>query len=356
MAKTLLQDGIDQWFQHREAEGIAYNTVRTERTILRALLTSTGNIYVENITGRHIDTLMRKLGKTRGANTRRLDHGVLSKFFAWCADTGLSQRYHNPMKGHRRPRAVKVERRHVHVSKFPALLDATKNPRDRAFVALTLYLFLRQSETTALRVKDVDLQAGLISVWQPKTQQSDRMPISAELGRELRAWLTHYSQDAGPLRPDWYLVPAYTRSVYIGQNERVQQHLQPTKVFLHPERMVQNALVEIGFCEPTCTAKTRGLSPASGQKEGCHTLRRSGARALFDHLIATAGTYDGAGRTVQAMLHHQSFETTEHYLGINLDKARRDDLLQGKEMFPALTDSNVVQLVHGQAAESAANV
>lgn len=353
--KTELQTAIDQWFEHREAESIAVNTKRTERTVLRSLVTSTGNIYVENVSSRHIDSLMRKLAKTRSANTRRLDHGILDRFFRWCADTGLSQRYHNPMAGHRKPKKVLKEHRHLHVSQFPVLLDAARKPRDRVFIALTLYLFLRQSEVTVLRIRDVDLQAGAIMVWQEKTQQEDRMPLSTELATELRRWFRAYQEDTGQaLRPDWYLVPAYTRSTFIGPGVQQEQKLAPTRPFLHPERMVQTALIDIGWLEASCK-RVDGKSAASGQYEGCHTLRRSGARALFDRLINDSGTYDGAGRTVQAMLHHSTFATTETYLGITLDKERRDDMIRGKDLFPALSAPNVVRLQH-ERIESVANL
>jgi integrase len=76
--------------------------------------------------------------------------------------------------------------------------------------------------------------------------------------------------------------------------------------------------------------------------EGSHTLRRSGARALYDRLLDDG--HDGAIRVVQAMLHHSSVIQTEHYLGMKLDQARRDKLLKGQRMFAAPSE-NVVRLV-----------
>lgn len=74
-----------------------------------------------------------------------------------------------------------------------------------------------------------------------------------------------------------------------------------------------------------------------------HTLRRSAARALFDRL-ATEG-YDGALRLVQAMLHHAQSSTTEHYLGLTLDKKRRDDIIRGESMYPAWTAASKIRKV-----------
>lgn len=85
----------------------------------------------------------------------------------------------------------------------------------------------------------------------------------------------------------------------------------------------------------------------SSLSEGVHTLRRSGARALYDRLVSEG--YDGAMRTVQSMLHHSSIQTTEHYLGIHLDKKRRDDVVRGKHLFPTSTENVVgMESIRGQ--------
>jgi hypothetical protein len=71
--------------------------------------------------------------------------------------------------------------------------------------------------------------------------------------------------------------------------------------------------------------------------EGCHTLRRSGARALFDDLVERGG-YDGVLRHVSAMLHHKSTLMTERYLGLDVDVKKRNDLIRGKKMYRTQRD------------------
>lgn len=78
-------------------------------------------------------------------------------------------------------------------------------------------------------------------------------------------------------------------------------------------------------------------------KEGQHTLRRSGARAYFDALVEQG--YDGALRRVQSMLGHAHANMTERYLGIDLDRKKRNDDLRGVSMFPSLQDGNVINVV-----------
>jgi len=227
---------------------------------------------------------------------------------------------------------------------FPRLLDACTNPQQRIIVALGLYLFLRASEVRELRIGSVNLDRGEVLVYQPKTSRYDEMPICAELDTELRRWLTWYAQDAGPvhgpLDPEWFLVPA--RMPMTLENPeggrgngrpvpRGEGSVNPHKRVGTPHRAVQKALNAIGW-------------RVEGDREGCHTLRRSGARALFDTLVESGEVRDGVLRVVSAMLHHKSTSMTEHYLGLEADVEKRNDMFKNRQMFATPT-TNVVALV-----------
>ena len=69
------------------------------------------------------------------------------------------------------------------------------------------------------------------------------------------------------------------------------------------------------------------------RNEGIHTIRRSVARIYFD-LLADEG-YDAALRATMVLLHHSQSSTTEQYLGISRERAKRDASLTGK---PFLSD------------------
>jgi len=73
---------------------------------------------------------------------------------------------------------------------------------------------------------------------------------------------------------------------------------------------------------------------------GMHTLRRSGARALFDRLRHEG--YDGALMRVSSMLGHADTKTTEIYLGLSIERQQRNELIAGKAMFPDMTESGTV--------------
>jgi integrase len=77
-------------------------------------------------------------------------------------------------------------------------------------------------------------------------------------------------------------------------------------------------------------------------QEGGHTLRRSGATALYNQLSSVG--HDRAIRICQAMLGHSSVQTTEIYLRLDLDRKVRNDLLAGKRMFPEEGTATVLRL------------
>ena len=158
------------------------------------------------------------------------------------------------------------------------------------------------------------------------------MPVPGELDRELRRWLQAYQDDVrGPLEPDWFLVPAHGAptpfwdpAVKRWTAGYADRNLNPCRRVSGTSSRVQDALTRAGYPVRDDYGRSAG--------EGVHTLRRSGARALFDRLAGEG--YDGAIRTVQAMLHHESQQTTEGYLGLTMDVKRRNDLLRGRDMFP----------------------
>ena len=351
MRHILLSDLVDEFETSMKANAYSKNTVRNHIHGARRLLAHVGNIQVQNLTARHVDSYFAaRQAKGLTAGSLNAELAALRAMFKYAVQRRYLQAGHEPT-AHRRPfRQVRRDRLRVPASRFDDLLDGLEHPRDRIVVALGLYLFLRKSEVQALRVGDVNLDTAEVSVEVLKTKQFDVMPISVEMDRELRRWLTYYASRLGrPLRPTDYLAPAkasprFVKGLGPQENARLAatwpSTLDPTRPVADPERATQRALAAVGF----------DLRDDSGKslREGAHTLRRSGARALFDQLVADG--YDGAMRTVQSMLHHSSVTTTEGYLGIQLDKKRRDDIVRGRQMFPK-DEQNVVRMeaVRGRA-------
>lgn len=315
-----IQEAADRYVEFRAANRAAPNTVAGIARALRYFCEAAGNIPVGAIDHEHLDEwlLFRSHLSEASLNT---DRSALTGFLKWCRVRGYHERGELLMEAVPAVAVPDKQRRRVPMAEFPALLDAAEHPRDRILVALGLFLFLRASEAVALRLKDVDLQSGYVHVTVFKNKTVDDMPISLELDTELRRWLRWYGIHHGPLHEDMLLVPSRLPGGYApGGGYAHPLHVNPYKVHNTAARTVRAALHLHGW--------------ESTRMEGMHTLRRSGARALFDSL--TQQGVDGAMRRVQAMLHHKQMITTEHYIGLNIDRAQRDKATRGHRLYPAL--------------------
>lgn len=337
MASTSLSSAIEEYIAARRGV-YAKNTVDGDRQSLGYLLTAVGNIQTGNLDTRHGEELMSFLASRKmQASTMRGHHIRVGHFVTWMKARKYVGPFADPMATARRPKIQKKVRQRVPAAEFPGLLDGCRTPRHRIVVALGLYVFVRAGEIRVLRLDDVNLAEDLMLVRQPKTSKMDEMPICGELDDELRRWLTWYHANTPrPLTPSDPLVPGMFPPKFRNEHGKLIQlkhiTLNPDKVVAKPAALVKQALRAAGYNTTDQWGKPL--------YEGVHTLRRSGARALFDHLV-DAG-YDGALRTVQAMLHHETAAVTERYLGIDLDIRKRDVLLRGKRMF-AQAD-NVVKM------------
>lgn len=323
-----LSDAIDDFVAHRKS-GWAKGTSRITEISLRHFLGFTGNIRMSSIGPQHAERFQaHEVGRGLMPNTINTSVAQIRVFAKWTVVHGYAK-----VNWTATLRSIPVpatSRMRVAAQDFPRLLDLAdegRRPDRRIVVALGLFLFLRAGEVQSLRVKDVDLQQGTIDVRVHKTHGFDVMPISWELDQELRRWFKAYEADLGRrLTGEEYLVPgARGWNIHTGPPETglFRPHLHQNRPF----HQVQAALIKAGY-----PIDTNGKS----NQEGMHTLRRSGARALFDALVSgRLGDLarDDALRKVSAMLHHKSIVTTEHYLGLDVDRERRDDTIKGRRMF-----------------------
>lgn len=348
MAKTLLNDAIEEYRLRRVAERKAKGTLNMDATALRRLMEVTGNIHVEKITGKHISELMIRLAQKNSNRTLCNYHFIYEAFFAYCAKSGKMPRYHDPMEDRKPPSFTVEERRRIPVDYFPAFLNHSRNDRERMLFASALYLLPRIGEIRQIRLEDINLTERRIRVNVEKQRgrkkpSTDLMPITRELDEELRRWLPIYSDTCGRLQNNWYLIPNPGKTTFhrpegtgSGRFQSHHQDVAPLQTLgARPHVWAQEVMEKIGFA----TRNPDGTS----RNEGMHTLRRSGARARFDALRDLG--YDGALRQVQALLHHANSSMTEHYIGMDVDKLRRDEALMGEWMYPQLQgDENQARL------------
>lgn len=321
---------VDAYLQYRTQAGFARQTVNNDRSTLQKLVKAVGALDSLQVSPLHLDQfLAAEAARGLSATTLNTEQAVLSGFFRWGMDRGYINPLKNPMAGRRyRPVPRKAQVR-VPIGKFPHLLDSAANPRDRMVLALGLYLLLRQSEAINLRIKDVDLDDGVVRVRVIKTHDYDEMPITAELDAELRRWFHYLQQECGPLQKDWYLVPAMRPTGFQTFS------LVPNRPITKSEDIIRRSLVAIGI---------------EGDRIGMHALRRSAARAILTELEHRG--IDHALRRVSAWLHHASTRTTELYLGLDVDRAVRDKEFRGMSMYPSLANDREVS-DHGDSGNEA---
>lgn len=340
--KSLLSDSIDDYLVLRSSQDFSKRTLINERGVLKRFLLVNGNIWTHQIEARHATRYFEDAGKTRSPRSLQLDHTVLGQFFDWARKTKRLPLDMDPMIGRRRPKTRHKERDRIHVSKFPHLLDVAEaqDPRNRAVVAILMYTLIRDQEAADLRIGDVDLDAGYLHVRITKSHTEDSMPISLELDSELRRWLTTYAAEARrPLKPSDYLLPRRQSAGLVKDenNDRIIGHemfYDPERPIARVGRVAASVLVDFGWEMRDHQGKAK--------MEGAHTIRRSGARALFDRLAAES--FDHSLRIVQSMLHHASVTQTEHYIGVTADRRSRDELIRGRAMFGAQDTSAIVKL------------
>lgn len=346
--RQVLNESIDDYVTHLKSRGLAPGYLKSCRVTLRRLMTVVGNILTESIHEGHIDQYFNDASRTRSNRSLGVDTAHLRGFFDWAVRTRRAGRNGNPMAGRKKPKYAPREWRGLPASKFPALLDATRHPRDRILMALGIYLLGRAAEFQILRVADVMLEAGSVSYRIPKTHKVDLLPICEELDVELRRWLTFYTEECGPLDPNWYLVPAKTKAPLRGPGiqDFTQERLVPARQMKDLHKTAVRILEAIGYQVRDENGKALN--------EGMHTLRRSAARALYEQLRDEGDP--SPVETVRSMLNHSTELQTRHYIGLQSDRIHRDARLRGRVMFPGLRGENVRALSpHGLGPVRQAN-
>lgn len=327
-----LSFGIRQFEQFQTARKMAPATIRNRVSHLLQLQSVIGDIPLNDLQPWHFDQLFQTKNWAASSMNQRLS--TYGLFLKWCRGRGFMDGNLDPLVGWRRVKVPEVERIRIPVQQWPSLFEATISPMERMVLASGLYLFLRVSEQQCIQLKHLHLDQPkpMVDIWRPKTKQWDSMPITSELEPFIREQLTWMSSRGHTLTKDSYLIP-YRLKMFDRDEKGARwlpatQWIDPSRPFTHGHRIVQNVLDRVGF--------------RSIKGEGGHTLRRSGARAYFDALSEKG--YDGALRRVQSMLGHTSSIHTEIYLGLDVDRASRNEDLAGKPMFPGMNLNGVTRI------------
>lgn len=325
-------------FQETRETYVAQTTLRNDWSLLRKFTREMGpDKQVHTITQRQLELWFAREAKRQKASSYNKVRTRIVGFVNFCQRRGWVT---SDLMGEVRTKPVtKRERMRLSPTELLDLPNHTHTARDRAFIVTACNTALRANELCSLRIRDVDLHSGYLSSHITKSAKEDAMPITAELDVALREWFEAYEDDAGALQPEWFLFPQrepgkgrYIETQGLAQYEcHIYGSLLPDKALRNPAQIVQRALISQGH----------SLEPG----EGCHTLRRSVARAYFDSRAAAG--YDGALRETSALLHHSSSQVTEHYLGLTTEKLGRDRALKGQNFLTALVGADNVTPIKG---------
>jgi integrase len=328
LASARLEDAMLEWETDMRLKRKAAGTIRRRRVRMRQLLNSTGNVYVKNLTAAHFNKVF-EVHDNWTDRTRLSVIGDYSVFLKWAARKRYVSDRHDLLEEWRGIRVAQEPRNRVPVSDFAALLDAAPNPRDRILVAILLYLLVRQGEATQIKWGDIDLGGDepTVKIFRPKTKDHDKVAICEELHDELLTWRNYVCKKMGVTSPsrDWYVICLTLSEVterddfgrFKGSPQRTT--VNPMKPLLRLDPRVKVILKAIGF-------------PVA--KEGGHTLRRSGALALFNQLCQSEGlARDEALLIVSSTLGHSDVRQTLRYLGLETYRMRRNEILSMRPMY-----------------------
>lgn len=347
---------VTGYIAEQQTLGLAANTVRHQAGFIRRFEV----VCVREARDRHLQRPLRtdeidraivaryfSLGSQKPGNMN--NHlNALRKFLNWCEAAnyiapGESARL---LAGRKHLKAVRDPKHYVPVQQFPVLLDVSgrRHPSERAFMAGALYTLGRKSDVCSISLKDIDLNARVTQMFRPKRNRWTEVGICPELYDEWGSWLDLYSWETGyasaaqmtAKHPDWNIVPrvqwVIRQDPITGRSTgATPDGLVPTDIPRHLERILKRGLDETG-------AQTTDGITVRHKGEGTHTIRRSAARAMLDHLSKDHG-FDRALLQVSIMLDHDDPKQTLIYIGMDEERRELNNWLVSNSPFGTATSA-----------------
>lgn len=358
IASITVKDTIQPWKKYLETREQARGTITNKLRHIELLAT---------VSSKRTPMLVKNLGLAQITDLFAEYHTVASRnaclqavrgWFKWC----IRMDYINPVqvekligdRGHE-----KFERKPKYflpVEKFMDVLSVAgaRHPQRRAIMAFLLFTLVRQSELSSLLLKDVNLETRNVRVYRHKRKRYTDVPICPDLYDELMIWLTWYAEDQGfaspaelmKAHPEWHLAPSRWQN---GSKLAIVPERGASRI----EHFVKEVLDDLGIEDTTHGEYYRHL------QEGAHTIRRSGARAMFDYLTDVVGE-DKALLQVMLMLDHEQPQVTLKYIGVHIEKERLKKFLLTNSPYgfrkppqASQGEARVIQLRPGRALERA---
>lgn len=163
-------------------------TWRSGVSALRSLLAQCGHLKLPDVTSTHVELYTQHRLETIQPNSLHADCAWLRRFF----EAALRAHHvrENPARGLILPRRTRRQYHLPTADEAQRLLTATGDVTVRDMIALTALLGLRRGEVTTVRREDVDFDAGVLAIWQPKTRKRKYLPMTGPVIDLMRRHLT----------------------------------------------------------------------------------------------------------------------------------------------------------------------
>jgi integrase/recombinase XerD len=232
----------------------------------------------------HLETSSGKRLSFRSQNGRL---GAVKRFFRWLVKRRVlewspAEALELPRVETRLPKAVLSL---AEAEKVLALPDVTtpRGLRDRAILEVLLSTGIRRQELVELRLFDLDVSGGAVTIRQGKGKKDRMIPI----GERALAWVERYLEEARPC----FVVEPDQGALFL------TTHCQG----LSPEALTKTVRAYVNAAE----------------------LGKSGSCHLFRHTMATLMLEGGADiRFIQAMLGHADISATQIYTRVAIRKLK----------------------------------
>lgn len=193
--QQLTQDAIRDFLLTKQADGATSRTISAHYGYhLRKFVKATNPATVDDITPATIRAYLVKL-RNDGLSEHTI-HGAartLKCFCRWLESEGIRQ---SPWQNIKMPKFPKLVLTPFSPEDVRALLAACDTPRDAAIVLTLLDSGLRISELAALRVSDIDLQSGAVTVRRGKGGKPRTVFVGAKTRRAITRLLRTLDSEA----------------------------------------------------------------------------------------------------------------------------------------------------------------
>lgn len=365
--KITVTDAVEGYQEHAQSLGLSPEYIRTTMLYLKRFAKSCdqaaresgyrGPLKAERLTPQHVSRFFQTLPSTRASHNRALS--ALRAFMDYLE----RMKYLDPgdgkwLLGDRKTKVfTRQPKYYIPVSQFQPMIEAAQERHyaDRITLALAFYTLARQGEIASIQLRDLDLEAGMIRIHRFKRKRWTDVTICPELMAELDIWLGVYAEETDygcadwMIRdhPDWFLAPKVIAVKGRAPGGHFDASLTTWRI--EPESQAEGLEYLVKRMLDIFGAQTEDGRRVRHKGEGMHTIRRSGARAMIDHLASVYGE-DKALLMVSTMLDHEDTKMTLTYIGRNIEQKRLNEWLKGNSMYgpaPTAPGSNVVRMPLG---------